>query len=220
MISTTEKSNRYRIYPLDNCVRLHPKPYDERNLFVSQGSTKYCPLGTKTYPFKECFIDPASKVTAIRFKQDSGNWQDISLSGFPDLVYATRAVSFIATDFSMGTVFTLEVTAGSQVVTRTVKIVSDVYAGNGKITKRDKTLYPFFDARFATNSNNLTTVQYSIDDGSKIPIPAISGTDMVDRVKSFKLSFDSSGPKKLTLYVMDNAGTPQEFSDSLTILVD
>lgn len=219
MIRTTERPNRYRAYPLDSTSRETPTRYTEATLYVSQGSAKYAPLGTTVYPFRELFVRPSADVTAIRYKQDSGAWQTVSVGTYPDLVHATRAVTFAPTDFSTGVVFTIEVTATDIVVTRTVKVISDVYAGMDKIAQRNITLHPFYDARFATNDDNLTAVEYKIDAGSKTAIPATYGADLADRVKAFKLSFDSAGTKRITLYVTDNAGTPQEFTDTLVVRV-
>ena len=219
MIRTTVVPNSYRLHPLPNSNRLATLAYTEAALYVSQGRARRAQLGQVILPFESLFVKTRTDVTAIRYKQDAGAWQTVTTGDYPDLVASARAVEFTPDTFATEVVFTLEITAMDIVVTREVDILCDVVAGRDKIVERDVLLHPFFDASFALDDDELSAVNYKVDDGVKTAVPATFGADLADRVRAFAISFDSVGEKRLTLYITDNTSALVEFTDKLIVRV-
>jgi len=219
MIRTTTQPNSHRLHPLSSDHRTAMKAYTEEALYVSQGRAMRAQLNQLVHPFAGLFVKPASDVTGIRYKQDSGAWQVVAVSSFPDLVTEAQAVEFTPVGFAVEVVFTLEITAGSIVVTREVDILCDVVAGRDKVAERNALICPFFDASFAVDGDELSGVEYQVDLLGRTPIPTAFGADLADRARNFAISFDSAGEKRLTLYVTDNTSALIEFSDTLIVRV-
>jgi len=144
----------------------------------------------------------------------------MAAGNYPDLVTAARNVSYTPDTFTDKVVFTVEVTSTDYVTIREVDLLCDVVAGRDKTAERDALICPFFDAIFATDGTLMSAAHYQVAGGAKTAIPAIYGTDIADRVRSFSLSFDSAGEKRITLFVTDDTGDLNEVSDSLIVRVN
>jgi hypothetical protein len=204
MRRTFPQPNNYRAFPVANPYRAHPVPYEETPIFVLQGSAKAVQLGQLVYPFRELYVSEEANITAIRYKQDSGSWATVAKGTQPTLIRAVQAVTFTPEEFG-GYVFTLEITAGSFVLTRTVDIMAAVAAGQDKVAQKFAALKPFFDTSFAVDSSLISAVEYAVDGGVDTAIPATFGTDLIDRVKNFSISFATAGEKKIELIVTDSS---------------
>jgi len=202
MIRTFPMPNSYRAHPVKSSNRSHPVPFEETPIFVLQGSAKNVELGRLCYPFRELFVSEDANIDQIRYKLDSGSWTVVSQGSQPTLVRAVQNVTFTPDDFGTYT-YTLEITSGDFLLTREVNIISAVNAGADKVARKDATLKPFFDAKFAYDSSKVSAVEYSVNGGTDTAIPTTFGSDLVDRVKHFSLSFSSAGEKKIELIVTD-----------------
>jgi len=214
-----------RTFPEPNSYRTHPRTADDRGfplkfaetpIVVHQGSAKSVQLGEVVRPFRELYVSDDTNITQIRYKQDAGSWNTVSVGSYASLVQATRTVSF--TPEAFGTYqFSLEVTAGSFVAIREVDIEAAVNAGQDKIAGLNASVRAFFDARFAVDSSLLSAVKYSVDGGTDTAIPATFGTDLIDRVKNFSLYWATAGEKKVALKITDTSAN--ESADSLAVRV-
>lgn len=218
MIRSFPQPNNFRTFPRPAPDRGFPLAYEETPFKLAQGSAKEVQLGQLVFPFRELHVSEDSTITQIRYKQDAGSWNVVNQGDYPTLLLAVRVVSFTPEEFG-NYIFYLEVTAGDFLTDppRAVDILAAVKAGNDKVTEKNATVKPFFDAFFALDSDLVSTVEYSIDDGTPAAIPASFGADLIQRVKNFSIPFSTSGEKKVALIVTDT-GT-NESKDHLTVRV-
>ena len=216
MIRSFPYRNNFRTtwQPADD--RGHPLEFQETPISVHQGAAKGAQLGEVVYPFRELHVSDYSGITQIRYKQGSSSWNVVSLGSYSNLIQATRAISFTPEAFGIYE-FTLEITVGSFLLTRTVDVLVQVNAGRDKLAALNATIKPFFDAAFSIESSLVSSVEYSIDGGAVTPIPSTFGADLVDRVKNFSTSWAAAGEKKISLVITDTEAN--ESRDALSVRV-
>ena len=210
--------NKFRTFSRPAPARGFPLAYEETPFRIAQGSAKQVQLGQLVFPFREFILSSDSTITQIRYKQDAGEWAVVNQGNYPALVLAVRALNFTPEEFG-DYVFYLEITAGDFLTDppREVHIAAKVHAGAGKVNIKDAPIKPFPDSLFALDSDLISTVEYSIDDGTPAAIPPEFGTDLIDRVRNFSVSFSTSGEKKVSLIITDT--DENESSDHLIIRV-
>ena len=213
------QSGNFRTFPLPAPSRTVPLPFKETPFRLAQGSAKAVQLGQLVWPFWELSISKLEEtITQIRYKQDAGEWVVVSQGNYPSLLLAARSVNFTPAEFG-DYVFYLEITAGDFLTDppRKVDISAAAAAGADKVVIKNAPIKPFFDSKFSLDSSLLSTVEYSIDDGTPAAIPTEFGTDLIKRVKNFSLSFSSSGEKKISLIITDTE--TNESQDALLMRV-
>ena len=122
---------------------------------------KMASLGELVFPFSGLVIDSITPISSARWRRNKhniqGNWTDIVLGRFTDIVSAIRFYSEILNEYGEF-IYDLDVTLGSV----SVSVQSKILLGLPKLTDVNVRYRPFSDAHIATDKTKIGAIKYSV----------------------------------------------------------
>ena len=121
-------------------------------------------LGELVFPFSDFIIDSSTPISSARQRRDRGNWTNIVLGNFTDILSAIKFYSEILNEYGEF-VYDLEVVLEGSSVPRPivrVSIQSKILLGLPKITNVNVNYRPFSDAHIAIDKTKIGAIKYSV----------------------------------------------------------
>ena len=175
-----------RTYPLPNPEKnfpvpsgVYPVPTPSEAFLFMPGASKRALLGQTVFPYGELMISDAAEVTLIESKPPGGSFATIALGDYSTLLDAARFIQDTPDDFGSRT-YELRVTAGGNVLSKEVDIVTDVRITSSLIVVANgRKVRPFSSATFAATDEDLSQVNYSISGASTVAKESVPRAELL-----------------------------------------
>ena len=160
-----------RVFPLPNGFRTFPlRDGVFPQINFAEGERRIL-LGERGYPFNGLLVDPPSAITVVDWmKAGDPTWTRVNQGNWPDLLTASRFVSFTPQEFNAGLLFTIRTNVAFE---QSLNVITDVNVAEQKVVGVNQDFKPFSDSTFSVDKTLVGAIKYEVAGATTVAKTAI-----------------------------------------------